>query len=231
MFSLNKIKRSCSTIDRPILGRTLPSLLDEACERHPNQRAFNQWKTNAWQSISSQELRTAVEELALGLLEEQVKEGDRVAFLMHSDLNFCLADFASLRAGLVNVPIDLTQTLDNIVFILSHSAAKILIVSDIDLLAQVIPYLGETPNLQTIIVADPPTDWESKRTQLLTCGVDQKSSELSTNSNSAPACLCIPMLLCQARPDISCPELPQCIQLLSLEEVRARGQRLGNDLS
>ena len=228
MFSLNKINRSCSTIDRPILGRTLPSLLDEACESHPNERAFNQWKTNAWQPSSSQELRTAAEELALGLLEEQVRKGDKVAFLMHSDLNFCLADFASLRAGLVNVPIDLTQTLDNIVFILSHSAAKVLIVSDIDLLAQVIPYLGETPNLQTIIVADPPTDWDSKRTQLLTCGVDHKSSELSTNSDSAPACLCIPMLLCQARPDISCPELPQCIQLLSLEEVRARGQRLGN---
>ena len=258
MFSLNKIKRSCSTINRPILGRTLPSLLDEACERHPNQRAFNQWETNAWQPISSQELQTAAEELALGLLEEQVGKGDKVAFLMHSGLNFCLTDFASLLAGLVNVPIDLTQTLDNIVFILSHSEAKVLIVSDIDLLAQVIPYLGETPNLQTIIVADLPADWESKRTQLLTCGVNEcginqlkanvknsassvekstTNSELyakryplglTTNSELKTACLCIPMLLCQARPDISCPELPQCIQLLSLEEVRARGQKLRN---
>ncbi len=245
MFSLNKINRSCSTIDRPILGRTLPSLLDEACQSHPNQRAFNQWKTNAWQPKSSQELQTAAEELALGLLEEQVRQGDKVAFLMHSDLNFCLADFASLLAGLVNVPIDLTQTLDNIVFILSHSAAKVLIVSDIDLLAQVIPYLGETPNLQTIIVADLPADWESKRTQLLTCGVNNEnkpyghaartelgivhnSELLTTNSELKTACLCIPMLLCQTRPDISCPELPQCIQLLSLEEVRARGQKLGN---
>ncbi len=263
MFSLNKINRSCSTIERPILGRTLPSLLDEACQSHPNQRAFNQWKTNAWQPISSQELQTAAEELALGLLEEQVKQGDKVAFLMHSGLNFCLADFASLLAGLVNVPIDLTQTLDNIVFILSHSAAKVLIVSDIDLLAQVVPYLGETPNLQTIIVADLPADWESKRTQLLTCGVNEfgvRNSELGVSNseskefginelkanvkNSASsveksttnselktpnsACLCIPMLLCQARPDLSCPELPQCIQLLSLEEVRARGQKLWN---
>ncbi len=229
MFSLNKINGSFSTIDRPILGRTLPSLLDEACDYYPNHHAFNQWKTNAWQSQSSQELRTATEELALGLFEEQLRLGDKIAFLMHSDLNFCLADFASLLAGLVNIPIDLSQTLDNIVFILSHSAAKVLIVSDLDLLAQVIPYLGETPNLQTIIVADIPADWEEKRTQLLTCGVDQKSSELSTNSNSSPACLCIPMLLCQARQDLSCPELPQCIQLLSLEEVRARGQQLWNE--
>ena len=37
------------------------------------------------------------------------------------------------------------------------------------------------------------------------------------------------MLLCQATPDISCPELPQCIQLFSLDEVRARGKKLWNE--
>ncbi|MBE9046020.1 long-chain fatty acid--CoA ligase [Pleurocapsales cyanobacterium LEGE 10410] len=241
MFYSNKSKdRAFSAIDRPILGRTLPSLLDEACERHPNHRAFNQWKTNAWQSYSSQELQAAAEDLALGLLGEQLSQGDRVALLMHSDLNWCLADFGSLLAGLVNVPIDLTQTLDNIAFILRHSAAKALIVSDLDLLAQIIPYLWNTPNLQTIIIADIPEDWEAKRTQLLACEVNNKSSELLTipnpkfptlNFEPKAACLCIPMLLCQARRDLSCPELPQCIQLFSLDEVRARGRELRNQKS
>jgi long-chain acyl-CoA synthetase len=227
---------------QPILGRTLPSLLDEACDRHPNSRAFNQWQTNAWQSESNQELRTAGEELALGLLEEQLRKDDKIALLMHSDRNFLLLDFASSMAGLVNVPIDLTQTLDNIVFILSHSAARVLVVSDIDLLAQVIPYLKATPKLQTVIVADLPDDWQEKRTQLLTCGVNNKNSELvvrnsefgisslelSTIASFEPKlnCLCMPMLLCQAAPHLPCPELPQCIQLLSLDEVRAKGQKL-----
>ena len=240
MFSLTKINKSDSTIIRPILGRTLPSLLDEACKNHPNYRAFNQWKNNAWQSQSSRELRTAARELALGLLEEQLKQGDKVAFLMHSDFNFCLADFGSLLAGLVNVPIDLTQTLDNIAFILRHSAAKALIVSNLDLLAQIIPYLWNTRDLQTIIVADIPEDWEQKRARLLTCDLDEfgvRNSEFGVRSNSEllttnyelkPACLCIPMLLCQARQDLPCPELPQCIQLFSLDEVRARGRELCN---
>ena len=240
MFSLTKINKSDSTIIRPILGRTLPSLLDEACKNHPNYRAFNQWKNNAWQSQSSRELRTAARELALGLLEEQLKQGDKVAFLMHSDFNFCLADFGSLLAGLVNVPIDLTQTLDNIAFILRHSAAKALIVSNLDLLAQIIPYLWNTRDLQTIIVADIPEDWEQKRARLLTCDLDEfgvRNSEFGVRSNSEllttnyelkPACLCIPMLLCQARQNLPCPELPQCIQLFSLDEVRARGRELCN---
>ena len=243
MFPEKKINKSKWTIDGPILGRTLPSLLDEANESYPNDRAFNQWHKNAWQSQSSNELQTAAEELALGMLEDRSIHGEKIALLMHSDRNFCLADFGSLLAGLVNVPIDLTQTLDNIIFILRHSAARVLIVSDLDLLAQVIPYLGETLELQTVIVADIPDDWESKRTQLLTCGLNEfgvknQESEVINNSkltttnselttpNSHSACLCIPMLLCQTTPEISCPELPQCIQLFSLDEIRAKGKKL-----
>ena len=292
MFYFNKKERSVTPIDRPILNRTLPSLLDEACTHHFNDRAFNQWQAKAWKSLSNRELLTAAEELALGLRQEKLKRGDRIAFLMHNDINFCLADFGSLLAGLVNVPIDLTQTLDNIAFILRHSAAKVLIVSDLDLLAQVIPYFGDIPDLQTVIVADIPDDWEEQRTQLLTCGLnnefgenefgirnsefgrgerpfaptgvetryiaslrnsefgvnqskkqDRDSAPSSVNTqketpnyelitpNSAPACLCIPMLLCQGQQELSCPELPQCIQLLSLDEVRARGRELWNEES
>ena len=271
MFYTNKINRSFLPIDRPVLGRTLPSLLDEAVNHYPNLRAFNQWQINTWRSLSNQELLTAAEHLALGLLEKKLEQGDRIALLMHDDVNFCLADFGSLLAGLIDVPIDLSQTLDNIGFILRHSEAKVLIVSDIDLLAQVIPYFESTPKLQTVIVVNISEDWEVKRTQLLTCGLDKEfgirnsefgvqtfedreftanklsnknnqdleSSHLDVQllapnyelrtTNSSPACLCIPMLLCQAKQELSCPELPQCIQLFSLDEVRARGQELWSE--
>ena len=246
MFHFNQLHDAVARANSPILGRTLPSLLDEACNRdypkntlspqdffRKRNRQFygiSQRQKQGWQSWSYKELQTAAEEMALGLLQEQLSPGDKVAFLMHSDINFCLADFGCLLAGIVNVPIDLTQTLDNIVFILQHSAAKVLIVSNLDLLAQVVPYLGNTPNLQTVIVADVPPNWEEKRTQLLTCGVNHTTtnSELTT-PNSTPVCLCIPMLLCQGRQELTCPELPQCIQLFSLDEVRARGKEVGNE--
>ncbi|MDJ0592812.1 MAG: long-chain fatty acid--CoA ligase [Pleurocapsa sp. MO_226.B13] len=262
MFYLNKIE-DLNLPELPVLGRTLPSLLEEAGDRaaypsgnrNHSDRAFNQWQANNWQSLSHRELLTAAEELAWGLLEE-LEPKEKVAFLMHSDLNFCIADFGTLQAGLVNVPIDLTQTLENIAFILRHSAAKALIVSNLDLLAQVIPYLCDTPDLQTVIVVDIPDDWEEKRTQLLTCGVHEfgvRNSEFGVNSskekgwdstsssldikqettnyklltpNSPQTCLCVPMLLCQGRKRLSCPELPQCVRLFSLDEVRARGKEL-----
>ncbi|WP_036484661.1 long-chain fatty acid--CoA ligase [Myxosarcina sp. GI1] len=236
MFNFLKIENSFFSGDRPILGRTLPSLLNEASDCYFNPQAFNHWQEQVWQPRSNRELLTAAEELALGLLEDKLKRGDRVAFLMHGDINFCLADFGSLLAGLVDVPIDLTQTLENIAFILHHSAAKVLIVSNLDLLAQVIPYLGNTPNLQTVIVADIPNDWEEQRTRLLTCEIDEfgiRNSEFGVINNyelqtTNFSCLCIPLLLCQGRQELSCPELPHCIQLLSLDEIRARGKAFWN---
>jgi long-chain acyl-CoA synthetase len=237
---------------QPILGRTLPSLLDEACDRHPNHQAFNQWQGSAWQSQSNQELRVAGEELSLGLLEESLKPKDKVALLMHSDRNFLLVDFALSLAGLVSVPIDLTQTLDHIVWILNHSGARVLIVSDLDLLAQVTPYLQKTTELQMILVADmdqsseliKSSEFGVRSSELIKnseFGVRSKglatlrsasSSELLTTSGSQPqsACLCLPMLLVQGKPELSCAELPQCIQLWSLDEVRAKGQKLWSEV-
>ena len=241
MFYFKKIKRSFSEENFPILGRTIPSLLDEACDRVPNSQALNQWHKNSCDSQSNREFRRAAEELALGLQTTEIAKGDRIALLMHSDVNFCLADLSSLLAGAVNVPIDLTQTLENIAFILSHSEAKVLIVSNLDLLAQIIPYLEDHPHLHTVIVVDVPDNWQQKKHELLTCeevsteagskivcNITEVTSEelMEPTAVSHPACLSIPMLLCQARADITCPHIPQCIQLFSLEEMQAKGKEM-----
>lgn len=220
-----------------ILGRTLPSLLDEACDRSPNSHAFNQWTEAGWQPLSNQAFRSAAFEVALGLLDLQQELG-RVALLMHSDVNFCIADMGCLLARVVDVPIDLTQTLENIIFILRHTEAKALIISNLDLLYQVVPYLWDTPDLKTVIVADVPADWQQTRTQQLTCqlrgGEDRGTARVGemgmqqgeAKEIPASACLCIPNFLSSARLERPCSEFSQCIQVLSLEEIRARGRTL-----
>jgi long-chain acyl-CoA synthetase len=162
MLSTNKLYRAPPNSGEVVLGRTLPSLLDEACDRTPNSHALNQFTDTGWQPLSNHELRTAAAELALGLLGLQIEKGERIALLMHSDINFCIADMGSLLAGLVNVPIDLTQTIEHIIFILQHTEAKALIISDLELLSQILPYLGNATHLQTIIVADVPIDWHQE---------------------------------------------------------------------
>jgi long-chain acyl-CoA synthetase len=126
MLWLKKIRRASESVETGFLGRTLPDLLDEGCDRTPNPDAFHQWTTFGWQTLSNRMMRSAAEDLALGLLHLGLERGDRIALLMHSDTQFCIADMGSLLAGLVNVPIDLTQTLENIIATLQHSEAKVL---------------------------------------------------------------------------------------------------------
>ncbi|BAY11891.1 AMP-dependent synthetase/ligase [Calothrix sp. NIES-2098] len=201
MLSTDKTYRAPPNSGEVVLGRTLPSLLDEACDRTPNPRAFNQFTDTGWQPVSNHELRTAAVELALGLLDLQLEKGDRIALLMHSDINFCIADMGSLLAGLVNVPIDLTQTIEHIIFILQHTQAKALIISNLELLAQIIPYLENSTYLQTIIVVDVPIDWHQQADK----GMRMKDAE-----------------------PISSHLLPE---VFSLEQIRSQGRTKNSELT
>jgi long-chain acyl-CoA synthetase len=225
MSCTNQIYKAPPNSGQVVLGRTLPSLLDEACDRTPNSRAFNQFTQTGWQALSNHEFRTAVTELALGLLNLQLKAGDCIALLMHSDVNFCIADMGSLLAGLVNVPIDLTQTIEHIIFILQHTEAKALIISDLDLLSQIIPYLQNASNLQAVIVADVSIEWYQRRQQL-TCQQSGEKDQI------------IPENLCLSLPTSNLPaaaqsvvDIPQCIQVFSVEEIRSQGRKKISEFS
>jgi long-chain acyl-CoA synthetase len=247
MLRIEKIYQAPPDTGELTLGRTIPSLLDEACDRTPNACAFNQWSEAGWQPVSNQEFRNQAEAFAIGLLKLGLRKGDRVAFLMHSDLNFCVSDMACLLAGLVDVPIDLTQTLEHIIFVLRHSEAKALVIANLDLLTQISPYLWEVPSLQDIFVAEVPADWRQVRSQWVgirdqgsgirdqELGIGGREEQIQNPKSKiqnpespsgvheeAPetACLLLPMSLHPAPSEHLRSPIPQCIQLLSIEEVQ-----------
>jgi long-chain acyl-CoA synthetase len=240
-----------------ILGRTLPDLIDQACEDQPSsqedsptsQQTLNQWRKGRWQAFPIAEFRHAAEEFALGLETLGLMRGDRVALVMHSDTGFAIADLGCLLAGLVDVPIDLTQTIENILFILQHTAAKALVISNQDLLNQLMPYLWETPELRSVVlveggetqgveetrgVGDAETRGNGGRSDLECEASETSQDSTSPQSPSLSASPCppvpassslqIPRLLCH-QPDHGCTSVcPQCVQLATLDEVRAWGR-------
>ena len=146
-------KSLAKPLTSPLAKRfTVPDLLDQGCDQYPNSRALNQWKNGKWTALSNQSFCQQTENIALGLQSLGLKKGDRVAMLMESDRPFCLVDMACLLAGCVAVPIDLTQTIENIIYILRHVKTQALIVSDQSLLSLVTPFLGDVPTLKWVII-------------------------------------------------------------------------------
>ncbi|MFQ4137400.1 AMP-dependent synthetase/ligase [Nodosilinea sp. PGN35] len=205
--------------------RTLPSLLktDDRTPIAPD-RTLNQWRNGRWQSFSTEALQRAVEELALGLETFGLKRGDRIALIMHSDVGFAIADLGTLLAGFVNVPIDLTQTIENILLILQEVEAPLLVVSNLDLLDQIRPYLWEVPTLKAVIVAEVAEKWGGGR--VMEWG-DEGEGGASLPTPSPDACLQIPHLLCEAQVQQPCPPvpMPQSLRVCSLAEVRRWGRQ------
>src|SRR5262245_42271014 len=78
-------------------------------------------KDGTWRAISSDELRTAVEELSMGLRALGVEKGDKVGILSENRPEWAMADFATLAVGAADAPIYSTLTPAQILYILNDS--------------------------------------------------------------------------------------------------------------
>ena len=137
-----------------VLGKTLPALLYDTAARTRNPTFMNQPRPDGgWQAYSVQQFRDAAEEIALGLRARGVERGAHVAFFMHSDVYFALADMGCLIAGLVDVPIYTTHGDDAIRYVIGHAGARALFVSDGEGLRRVAPLLDGT-DVRLVVVAE-----------------------------------------------------------------------------
>jgi long-chain acyl-CoA synthetase len=150
------------------LGRSLPSLLDEGCELSPHS-TLNYYSSSSspsnkggggqWQSCTLLALRRAAEEVALGLRQYrgveggEALQGQRAALLMASDTAFITADIGCLLAQLVTVPMSPEQSLETTEYMLKETAARVLFVSQLKQVKQLLPKLSGLSELRLIVVA------------------------------------------------------------------------------
>ena len=141
------------------LGNTLPDLLYQACEKYENPRAFNQpMDDGGWAPMSLDQFRVQAEETALGLLDLGLERGDRVAMLQESDVPFCVVDMGCLIAGLIDVPLYLSSSGEQMRYVIEHSETTVLVVSNPKRLAQAAELLPDLPKIETVIVCEPGAD-------------------------------------------------------------------------
>ncbi|PSQ97318.1 MAG: long-chain fatty acid--CoA ligase [Bacteroidetes bacterium SW_9_63_38] len=168
------------------LGRTLPELLYDACEAYENPQALNQPTGEGWEPLSLDQFRVQSEETALGLLDLGLERGDRVALLLESDVPFCIVDMGCLIAGLIDVPLYLSSSADQMQYIAGHSEAKALAVANPKRLEQAAEVLPDLPEIETVI-------------------------------------------LCDTGEESGLPELPDRVDLVTLDEIRTRGRTATDD--
>ncbi len=108
---------------------TLPRLCLEAFRRYGKSDALNHKPDKQWLKVDGETVLRRVRQVALGLRALGIKAGDRIAVLSENRPEWSITDLAILCLGAVNVPIYTTQAVDQVRYILSDSAARLLFVS------------------------------------------------------------------------------------------------------
>ncbi len=115
-----------------------------------NATLLNRKEGKSWISYSSKDFYTTTHQVAASLIHLGFKKGDKAAIISTNRPEWNFVDFGCQLAGLVTVPIFPTIGANDLKFILNHSEARILFISDKSLYQKVNSVLGDVPELKRI---------------------------------------------------------------------------------
>jgi len=116
----------------------------------PDHVILQRFVDGAWADVTAAEVAGQIRSVALGLIAEGVKPGDRVAVLSATRYEWPIIDFAILSVGALTVPIYETSSAEQIKFVLGDSGA-VLVFAETDAHADKIEQLkGDLPDLRKV---------------------------------------------------------------------------------
>lgn len=129
-------------------------LLAYAEEHYNRDVALAVKRNDRWETFSTSDYRKEVDAFGLGLLAKGFKKGDKIATVSNNRPEWNFIDFGMSQLGCVHVGIYPTISDQDFLHILSHSDAKILIVSSKELYDKIKPLYDQIDSLEEIYTID-----------------------------------------------------------------------------
>ena len=127
----------------------------ESAKRHSSKAALMEKTDNVYRSITYQEMKENVLNMAAFFLSAGFSPLDKVALLSENRSEWPISDLGIISAKLVNVPIYPTLTPEQIAYILNDAGCKAIIVSKPLQYHKILKIQKECPALKYILVMDP----------------------------------------------------------------------------
>ena len=134
--------------------KTIPELFLETVKKYPNKSALLYKKEGVYFPITYKELSQKVQIFSSALQKLGIEEKDKIAILSENRPEWVISDLAIMSIGAIAVPLHSTLSPKAVCTVLTHSEAKILIVSNSDFLNKVLLGQKHLKYLQKIIVIE-----------------------------------------------------------------------------
>jgi len=140
------------------IAGTLDGLLYQRVQRSPDAIAYRSYDADAqvWRDTTWRMTAAEVARWRQALAAEGLQPGDRVAVHLRNSKEWVFFDQAALGNGLVTVPLYTDDRPDNVAYIMSDAAVRLLLVQDIGHWKRLAPALAGQEDLQRVLILNPP---------------------------------------------------------------------------
>ena len=152
---------------------TLVDLFEYATQTHRKSNTFLTKRAGQYEPVPAEEVREKVYLVGAGLVSLGVKKRDRIGLLSENRPEWAIVDFGILWAGAINVPIFPTLPVAQIRDLLLDCEPRVLFVSNVKQLENILSIAGDLPSLEKIIILEGiagPSHPVTSFTQLLESG-------------------------------------------------------------
>jgi long-chain acyl-CoA synthetase len=180
-----------AAIDAEVEGKTIVDYFNRNAERHGDQPAIH-FKDGDWNSLSWQEYRDAVHEVAAGLQDLGVGEDEFVAIMAGNRPEHAIADYAAIHAGATAVTIYSTLAAGQIQYIADNCKATVAILENLEFMKRWEEIRSELPNLRYVVLMSgaenyDTAEWVLSWDELMTRGRKRLASDPDAVKRTAEA--------------------------------------------
>ncbi len=148
----------------------------------PRTDAFTQKENSKWTPLSIQDFVAKSQHFSLGLMKLGIEKGDRIAIISSNRTEWHLTDLAALQIGVVNVPIYPNITEEDYAYILNDCGAKVVFVSNTELLNSIENIKANVPHLKHIYTYDK-IEGKNHYSAVIELGKNENTDSIATIKN------------------------------------------------
>jgi len=133
---------------------TLAELFLLAARRFDSNSALTYKSKGKWKHISSGEMISRIENIALGLYSLGLRKGDRAAILSSNSPDWTITDAGCQFAGIIDVPIYTTLSVSSVGYILSEAKPRIFFLEDLSTYKRIRHVADESGSIEKFVFFD-----------------------------------------------------------------------------